>query len=132
MSGTTTRRPLLGALWLSTTLLCGLGVASSQESDPLRFFACGEVRFFDQACAPPAAPAVPAAPEVPASPPAAPEPLFTPETVGPETPPLLLRLLQEPTVDNARAFAAWQQARQARMTEVQGLLRTLSRQGQRP
>jgi len=116
MSGTTTRRPTLGALWLSTTLLCGLGVASSQESDPLRFFVCGEVRFFAQACAPPAAP----------------EPLFTPETVGPETPPLLLRLLQEPTVDNARAFAAWQQARQARMSEVQGLLRALSRQGQHP
>ena len=132
MSGTTTRRPTLGALWLSTTLLCGLGVASSQELDPLRFFACGEVRFFAQACAPPAVPVVSAAPEVPAPPPEAPEPLFTPETVGPETPPLLLRLLQEPTVDNARTFAAWQQARQARMTEVQGLLRTLSRQGQRP
>ena len=42
MSGTTTRHPTLGALWLSTALLCGLGVASSQELDPLRFFACGE------------------------------------------------------------------------------------------
>ncbi len=132
MFGTTTQHPTLGALWLSSTLLLGLGLASSQELDPMRFFACGEVRFFDQACAPPVAPVAPPAPEAPAPPSAAPEPLFTPETVGPETPPLLLRLLQEPTVDNARAFAAWQHARQARMSEVQGLLRALSRQGQRP
>ena len=132
MSGTTTRRPILGALWLSTTLLFGTGTASSQELDPLRFFACGEVRFFGQACAPPAAPVAPPALEAPVPPPAAPEPLFTPETVGPDTPPLPLRLLREPTADNARAFAEWQYARQIRMMQVQGLLRELSRKGQRP
>jgi hypothetical protein len=132
MSRTTTRRPTLGVLWLSSTLLFGLGVASSQAQEPMRFFPCGEVRFFGEACAPPTTPVSPVAPEATTPPPAAPEPLFTPETVGPETPPLLLRLLQEPTADNAKAFVEWQHARQARMIEVQGLLRALSRQGPRP
>jgi hypothetical protein len=132
MSRTTTRRPTLGALWLSSTLFVGLGVASSQAQDPLRFFACGEVHFFGEVCASPASPVAPVASETPAPPPAASEPLFTPETVGPETPLLLLRLLQEPTADNARAFVEWQHARQARMIEVQGLLRALSRQSPRP
>jgi hypothetical protein len=54
-----------------------------------------------------------------------PEPLFTPETVAPTTPPLVLRLLQEPTEANARAFLAWQQARLHRMLEVQALLKRL-------
>jgi hypothetical protein len=54
-----------------------------------------------------------------------PEPLFTPETVAPTTPPLVLRLLQEPTEDHARAFLAWQQARLQRLLEVQALLKRL-------
>jgi hypothetical protein len=55
-----------------------------------------------------------------------PGPLFTSETVSPDTPPLLLRLLQEPTEANARAFLAWYQARLARVQAVQALLDALS------
>jgi hypothetical protein len=47
--------------------------------------------------------------------------------MAPDTPPLLLQLLDEPTVANAQAFLAWQQARHARLMEVQQLLRQLTR-----
>ncbi|MGE3540229.1 MAG: hypothetical protein AB7N91_22670 [Candidatus Tectimicrobiota bacterium] len=55
----------------------------------------------------------------------APEPLFTPDTMAPGTPPLLLQLLQEPTTARAQAFLDWQQARLARILEVQQLLQRL-------
>jgi hypothetical protein len=54
-----------------------------------------------------------------------PEPLFPPETVAPTTPPVVLRLLQEPTEAHARSFLAWQQARLQRILEVQALLKRL-------
>ena len=108
----------------------------------LYFFDCSVIAFFDNACAPiPAtAPTSPSTPpeatrptqaakephdqEAPSPAPAA-EPLFTPETVSPETPPLLLRLMQEPTASNALAFLAWQRARLERIQQVEALLREL-------
>jgi hypothetical protein len=115
--------------------------AASEAPDPLRFFPCAAVRFFGEACAPAAVPVVvvPAATEepspapAPASPasdtaeeaPAKPEPLFPPQTLAPDTPPLLLKLLHDPTEANARAYLAWQQARMQRIQAVQVLLRTL-------
>jgi hypothetical protein len=117
------------------------GPVWGQEPGPLRFFACGAVRFFDESCGadvrepspPVATPLVPtpgtgvsASPATPAFTPAAPpEALFTPETMAPTTPPLLLRLLQEPTATNAQAFLDWQRARLARIVEVQVLLQRL-------
>lgn len=117
----------------------------------LRFFDCAVVQFFGVACAPttdapltpptsapkaaasaptPAWPPTesgpPAADAVPADTAVPPGPLFTSETVSPDTPPLLLRLLQEPTEANARAFLAWYQARLARVQAVQALLDALS------
>jgi hypothetical protein len=108
-------------------LLLALAVGSAAQ-ERLGFFACGEVRFFGEACRPPVTPDVPPAPppeQMPPEEPLQPEPLFTPETVAPTTPPLVLRLLQEPTEANARAFLAWQQARLHRMLEVQALLKQL-------
>jgi hypothetical protein len=111
-----------------------------QEGGQFRFFACGTVRFFGEPCGPDAgtlppvaAPIVPtpaagvsASPPAPASTPVAPsEALFTPETVAPTTPPLLLRVLQEPTEAHAQAFLDWQRARLARIVEVQALLQRL-------
>ena len=118
MSPDTARPITMMALVLGTLLLWNTDVAWSQAS---------AMAFFAQACPP-------AAPEAPTPPPpaVAPAPLFTPETVGPDTPPLLLRLLQEPTVEHAHAFVAWQQARQERISEVQGMLRALSRPERRP
>jgi hypothetical protein len=118
---TAKRRRILASLLLVLALAGG-----SAAQARLDFFACGEVRFFGDACPPP--PALPEPPppaeEAPEESPQ-PEPLFTPETVAPTTPPVVLRLLQAPTEDHARAFLAWQQARLQRMLEVQALLKRL-------
>ena len=122
-SSMASRRGSLGGL----LLLLALAVGSAAQ-ERLDFFACGEVRFFGAACRPPITPDVTPAPPLEQTPPEEPrqlEPLFTPETVAPATPPLVLRLLQEPTEANARAFLAWQQARLHRMREVQALLKRL-------
>jgi hypothetical protein len=110
------------------SLLLLLAVAGgSMAQERLGFFACGEVRFFGEACLPSmpleVSPPLPA--ETPREEPPQPEPLFTPETVAPTTPPVVLRLLQEPTEAHARAFLAWQQARLYRLREVQALLKRL-------
>jgi hypothetical protein len=117
------RRGSLGSLLLLLALAGG-SVAQAR----LGFFACGEVRFFGTACPPPPAPPETPPPTAEAAPPEEtppPERLFTPETVAPTTPPLVLRLLQEPTEEHARAFLAWQQARLQRILEVQALLKRL-------
>jgi hypothetical protein len=143
-------------------VVVGLATAVAEPLQPptarLRFFACATVRFFGAGCPPDAdtAPAsstppasasvvapsasaqTPMASEHPASDAAPgdttmpPEPLFPPETVSSDTPPLLLRLLQDPTVANARAFLAWYQARLARIQQVQALLRALGTPAEAP
>jgi hypothetical protein len=86
----------------------------------VRLLDCAQVQFFGPAC-------VLVAPTLPApAPPLSGEPLFRPETMAPDTPPLLLKLLEEPTVAHAQAFLAWQQRRAARLAEVQQLLRRLT------
>jgi hypothetical protein len=138
---------------LTRVLLVGLLLlppGRSQAQEFLRFFACGMIRFFDEACAPAAAPPpaafpvaetpeMPPAPPLPAPPVALPAPpaagapsqdtplppLFPPETVSPDMPPLLLQLLEDPTEAHARAFLAWHRARLQRLQVVQALLRTL-------
>ena len=120
MSATNTPRTLAALVfWTSLT-------APSWAQD-VRLLDCAQVQFFGPACVPvtltPPAPA-------PLTPP--PAPLFSPETMAPDTPPLLLQLLEAPTVANAQAFLAWQQARHARLSEVQQLLRHLTRQRSTP
>ena len=111
----------------SLLLLLALAVGSVAQ-ERLGFFACGEVRFFGPECPPP--PALPEAPPpaeetAPPEETPQPEPLFTRETMAPATPPVVLRLLQEPTEAHARAFLAWQQARLQRILEAQALLKRL-------
>jgi hypothetical protein len=52
--------------------------------------------------------------------------------MAPDTPPLLLQLLEEPSVAHARAFLDWQQRRAARLAEVQQLLRRLTAPTRQP
>ena len=92
----------------------------------VRLLNCAQVQFFGPACVP-----VTPLPPTP-TPPAPVEPLFSPETMAPDTPPLLLKLLEEPTVENAQAFLDWQQRRYERIMDVQQLLRQLTRQRSTP
>ena len=103
--------------------LCTLGTSPAQE---VRYFDCAQVSFFTvPVCVAPALPAVPAPPPE-AAPPSEEAPLFSPETMAADTPPLLLKVLEDPSVENARAFVAWQLRRQQRVQEVQRLLKALA------
>jgi hypothetical protein len=93
----------------------------------VRLLDCAQVQFFGPACV--LVVPLPAAPS-PSPPP--PAPLFSPETMAPDTPPLLLQLLEEPSVAHARAFLDWQQRRAARLAEVQQLLRRLTAPTRQP
>jgi hypothetical protein len=88
-------------------------VSAAQD---LRFLTCGEVRFGGTSCLTPLPPPEEARP-VQA------EPLFPPSSVARDAPPLLLRLAEEPTLAHAKQFLAWQRRRQARLQEVQRLLK---------
>ena len=114
MSATNTPRTLAAlVLWTSLT-------APGWAQD-VRLLDCAQVQFFGPACVP-----VTLTPPAPAPPVPAAAPLFSPETMAPDTPPLLLKVLEEPTVEHAQAFLAWQQRRAARLAEVQQLLRRLT------
>jgi hypothetical protein len=95
-------------------------------SQDVQLLDCAQVQFFGPACVP--AVAMPQGQQL-SPPPPQEEPLFRPETMAPDTPPLLLKLLEQPSVENARAFVTWQHKRTERITEVQQLLRALIRDG---
>ena len=113
MHSPATTHPVRAALlWGCLTVPCW--------SQDVQLLDCAQVQFFGPAC-------VPVPPVVqPQPPPLPPAPLFSPDTMAPDTPPLLLKLFEEPSVDNARAFIDWQQRRYARIREVQHLLRLLA------
>jgi hypothetical protein len=108
-------------------LLLWMSLTASGWAQDVRLLDCAQVQFFGLACVP-----VTPLPPAPAPPTPPPAPLFSPETMAPDTPPLLLQLLEAPTVENAQAFLAWQQARHARLIEVQQLLQQLTRQRSTP
>jgi hypothetical protein len=98
-------------------ILCFIPLSASSQD--IRLLECARIAFFEPACAP----EVPVRPTPPPPPPA---PLFSPETVAKDTPPLMLTLLEAPTLDNARAFLDWQRHRLQRIAEVQQLLKMLT------
>ena len=114
MSAASTTRTV-GALVLWTSL-----VAPGWAQD-VRLLDCAQVQFFGPACVP-----VTPLPPAPHPPTPSPAPLFSPETMAPDTPPLLLQLLEDPSVEHARAFLDWQHRRAVRVQEVQQLLRRLT------
>ena len=101
------------------TLLLWTSLTAPGWAQDVRLLDCAQVQFFGPAC-------VPVAPLPPAPPTPPPAPLFSPETMAPDTPPLLLKVLEEPTVEHAQAFLDWQHRRAARLAEVQQLLRRLT------
>jgi hypothetical protein len=105
------------------SLLGGLTAVGSDvaSAESARYFDCPIVAYFGEACAGISTPVI--LPQTPApESPSSEEPLFTPQTVSPDTPPLMLRLLQEPTEANALAYVRWQKKRLERVKEVQTLL----------
>jgi len=112
---------------LGAVCLWGCLIANAWSQD-VQLLDCAQVQFFGPACVPvvpmPQAQAVPSPPQE--------VPLFSPQTMAPDTPPLLLKLLEEPTLENARAFVDWQHKRYERITEVQQLLRALTRPREHP
>ena len=95
---------------------------------------CSHVAFFAPTCSSVTAVLPPSPLPLPLPPPPyvnretqdPPRPLFTPETMAPDVPPLLVKLLDEPTLDNAQQFLDWQAARTQRILEVQQLLQYLA------
>jgi hypothetical protein len=91
----------------------------------VRLERCGHIAFGD--CLTVEAP-VPE-PEAPLALPAPPQwPYFTRENMAPDTPELLLKGLNEPTLASARAFYAWQQERFRRMQAFQHLLNIVAKE----
>jgi hypothetical protein len=114
--------------FLSVCLLTGLLTAPAAAQE-VQLLDCAQINFFAPACR--GGPSVADALPIPVAPPPT-APLFSPETMAPDTPPLLRTLYEAPTVDNARAFLAWQAQRAARIAEVQQLLRQLLRPPAQP
>ena len=101
-------------------LLCWVSLTAPAWGQDVRLLDCAQVQFFGPACVSLVPPESAPAPALP------PDPLFSPETMAPDTPPLLRKLLEEPSVENTRAFLDWQHRRAARLMEVQQLLRVLA------
>jgi hypothetical protein len=105
------------------SLLGGLAVIGSSvaSAEGARYFDCPLVAYFGEPCEGLSTQVI--QPQTPASVAPSPEdPLFTPQTVSPDTPPVMLRLLLEPTEANALAYIRWQRKRLERVKEVQALL----------
>ena len=119
---------LTPAIAVRLAVICGsFALASVVQGQDVMLVPCGQVSFFTPRCV---VLELATPPPVPPAPPV--EPLFPPGTMAQDTPPLMMKLLHEPTVENARAFLDWQALRQARVQEVQQLLRLMQRRAPRP
>jgi hypothetical protein len=90
----------------------------------LQFLDCPQVSFETPGCLPIQEESAPPPREAPPT-----EPLFTRENMAPDTPTLMLKLLQEPSVENARKYLDWSAERIARMRDVQQLLTLMTPKG---
>lgn len=91
---------------------------------PVQFLDCPEVNLLGPACAHDLGeePGVAPAPRVPE------EPLFTLQTMRPDTPPLLLKVFNDPSDANIAAYKAWQQRYLRQMFEVERRLKAYDAQ----
>jgi hypothetical protein len=114
------------ACWLLCDLIVLMCVPAAAG---VSYFSCPHVAYFAGPCTV----TIPTerlelsneAPDDTPAPPGADEPLFTPDTVSPDTPPLFLQLLLEPTETNARAYYLWQLKRMVRTKQVQAMLQAM-------
>lgn len=80
-----------------------------------QYFTCPQIAYFSTGCQPPheveqktAQPTI--------------DPLWSPETMSPTTPPVAVRMLKDPTPENALAFARWHLLRFIAMNRAQEVL----------
>lgn len=109
---------------LVVALLWG-GLTAPAWGQDVSLLECAQVAFFGPAC-------IAVAPVAPPAPAPQEEPLFPPQSMAPDTPPLMYKLLEEPSLENAKAFLDWQQRRQARVQQVQQWLHLLAPQPGEP
>jgi hypothetical protein len=107
-------RTAVGLVLVSST------VAGAQ---PLQFLECSEVNLLGPACDEAVVDQ-----ESSHLPPAPEPPLFTLQTMHPNTPPLLLKVFNDPTPANIAAYKAWERRYHRRMFEVEQLLKAYEAQ----
>lgn len=134
----------------------GVAVGQERHRTPSPYFECPYVNYFGSDCPQLRNPAAhqdgrrpddgeaPAAPQGTSEPGETPEtedrerrdldaediyPLFPRESLAPDAPPLLRRLLAEPTLANARRYVRWYARRTQRLQEVQALIELAGREG---
>ena len=118
---------LSGFVWHASLALLVLS-SSVAAAQPLQFLECAEVNLLSPACTGNGV----EEDEGTSAPPPAPEPpLFTLQTMRPDTPPLLVKVFNEPTAANIEAFLAWEHRYLARTLEVEALLQQRRQQRKR-
>ena len=145
---------LAGAMVLA---IAAVAVGQEQQRRQSTYFECPYVNYFDPDCpqqrelstrrdgtpagereVPPPPPGTPEPDVGPGSEEARPRkpdvdevyPLFPKESLAPDAPPLLRRLLADPSLENARRYVKWYARRTERLREVQALIDLAGREGQ--
>ena len=108
------------------TIIIFLSLVPGGQAQNVRLLPCGQVQFFAEGCLP----VLPNEPEHSRDKPL--PPLFSKETMAPTASPLMLDLMQDPSIANAERFLAWEAARADRMREVQALLHRLQKERATP
>ena len=111
-------------LW--STALCIVLHVPLVLADPVRLVDCTEVNLLADACA-----AEDEHPTEEVLPQAPPPPLFTRQTMRPDTPPLLLKAMNDPTDANLDAYLDWQHQYLSRTLEVEAKLKQRRQQRNR-
>ncbi len=100
--------------WLVALLTAMSGVS---HADPLQLLPCTEVSLLSPGCEEGVESEVDAQAVRPEP------PLFTPQTMRPDTPPLLLKVFNDPTDANIQAYLAWERRTFTRVFEVDAKLK---------
>jgi len=104
-------------------VLCGLGgMVQPVQAESLQLLDCPAVHFFQDPCEETEAAAPqPVVPPAPVSQPE--EPLFPRETLAPDTPPLMVKVFNDPSDANIDAYLAWHERKAERLKLVQAKLK---------
>lgn len=99
----------------SIAAIVALAILSYAGLSHAQYFQCTEISYFSKGCQ------VSHAPEQKQAEPTI-DPLWAPETMSPTTPPVAVRMLKDPTPENAIDFATWHLMRMIATTRAQEVL----------